>query len=243
MHVAMPAVCCRRRLCRRRRHRHSLPAALCRSPGKPQLAMLERWNTHFSTTVEQELFGCVGLAGLLVSGRLGTHSRCASRLTHVHAPAAGSISSWRRTPTPPTWAPRSGMPVWSSPNTLRRQAILPLTSSRRKSCLCKSCVRGGAAQARHAHLLVSASLHVQNSRRGDFSRHKIRGKQALELGAGMGLAGMALALLGAGERQWLDNRSRMRMPDKPGGDGAGAARRKCGFPGPRALRPLAAGGT
>lgn len=42
------------------------------------------------------------------------------------------------------------------------------------------------------------AIGLQNSRRGDFSRAKIRGKRALELGAGMGLAGMALALQGAG---------------------------------------------
>lgn len=34
-------------------------------------------------------------------------------------------------------------------------------------------------------------------RKGDFSRAKVRGKRGIELGAGMGLGGMALAMLGA----------------------------------------------
>ena len=37
----------------------------------------------------------------------------------------------------------------------------------------------------------------QNIRKGDFSRAKVSGKRAIDLGSGMGLAGLALALLGA----------------------------------------------
>ncbi|PRW45241.1 hypothetical protein C2E21_6339 [Chlorella sorokiniana] len=86
--------------------------------------MLERWNTHFSTTVNQELFGIdFQLAQDPNSSNLGTT-------------------------------------VWDAS-------------------------------------IVLAKYIEKNSRRGDFSRPKVRGKRALELGAGMGLAGMALALLGA----------------------------------------------
>lgn len=36
----------------------------------------------------------------------------------------------------------------------------------------------------------------QNIRKGDFSRPKVTGKRAIELGAGMGLAGLAFAMIG-----------------------------------------------
>lgn len=38
---------------------------------------------------------------------------------------------------------------------------------------------------------------MQNARKGEFSRANVKGKRAVELGAGPGLGGMALALLGA----------------------------------------------
>lgn len=37
---------------------------------------------------------------------------------------------------------------------------------------------------------------MQHSRKGDFSRAAVRGKQGIELGAGPGLAGIAFCLLG-----------------------------------------------
>ena len=37
---------------------------------------------------------------------------------------------------------------------------------------------------------------LQNARKGDFARHKMKGKRAIELGAGMGLGGLAFAMLG-----------------------------------------------
>ena len=40
------------------------------------------------------------------------------------------------------------------------------------------------------------SIHVlQGARRGELARHRLRGKRAIELGAGTGLAGLALAML------------------------------------------------
>ncbi|PSC70389.1 lysine methyltransferase METTL21D isoform X1 [Micractinium conductrix] len=85
--------------------------------------MLERWNTHFSTTVQQELFGI--------------------ELQLAQDPNSNNL----------------GTTVWDAS-------------------------------------IVLAKYIEKNSRRGDFSRQRVRGKRALELGAGMGLAGMALALLG-----------------------------------------------
>lgn len=37
-------------------------------------------------------------------------------------------------------------------------------------------------------------LPLQNLRKGEFSRAKLTGKKCIELGAGMGLGGMALAM-------------------------------------------------
>ncbi len=37
---------------------------------------------------------------------------------------------------------------------------------------------------------------LQNAKKGDFARHRLKGKRAIELGAGMGLGGFAFALLG-----------------------------------------------
>lgn len=37
---------------------------------------------------------------------------------------------------------------------------------------------------------------MQNAKRGDLARHRVKGKRGIELGAGMGLGGIALALLG-----------------------------------------------
>lgn len=45
--------------------------------------------------------------------------------------------------------------------------------------------------------IVLAKYFEKNARKGEFSRVKARGRRCVELGAGMGLAGMAFALLGA----------------------------------------------
>lgn len=90
----------------------------CRS-----VRMLERWNTHFSKVVEQELFNIT--------------------LQLSQDPSSNNL----------------GTTVWDAS-------------------------------------IVLAKYIEKNSRRGDFSRNKVRGKRVLELGAGMGLSGMAMALLG-----------------------------------------------
>ena len=46
------------------------------------------------------------------------------------------------------------------------------------------------------HHIADLCLH-QNMRKGDFSRAKVKGKRVLELGAGMGLGGIAFSMLGA----------------------------------------------
>ena len=37
---------------------------------------------------------------------------------------------------------------------------------------------------------------MQNAKKSDYARHRVKGKRAIELGAGMGLGGFAFALLG-----------------------------------------------
>lgn len=44
--------------------------------------------------------------------------------------------------------------------------------------------------------IVLAKYLEKNARNGTFARHKVKGKHAIELGAGMGLGGIALAILG-----------------------------------------------
>ncbi len=44
----------------------------------------------------------------------------------------------------------------------------------------------------HCHF----GLSLQNARKGDFARHRLKRKRAIELGAGMGLGGFAFAFLG-----------------------------------------------
>eukprot|EP00878_Enallax_costatus_P039629 GHUV01045490.1.p1 GENE.GHUV01045490.1~~GHUV01045490.1.p1 ORF type:complete len:172 (+),score=20.38 GHUV01045490.1:270-785(+) len=54
--------------------------------------------------------------------------------------------------------------------------------------------------------IVLAKYFEKNIRKGDFSRPKATGKRAVELGAGMGLAGLAFALIGmqlAGTTTWI----------------------------------------
>ena len=45
-------------------------------------------------------------------------------------------------------------------------------------------------------LQVATFSYLQNAKKGDFARHKMKGKRAIELGSGMGLGGFAIALLG-----------------------------------------------
>ncbi|KAG2496390.1 hypothetical protein HYH03_005617 [Edaphochlamys debaryana] len=84
----------------------------------------ERWNTHQTTLVEQEVFGSV--------------------LRFVQDPASEHL----------------GTTVWDAS-------------------------------------VVLAKWFEKNIRKGDFARAKVRHKKAIELGAGMGLAGMAFAMVGA----------------------------------------------
>ena len=119
--------------------------------------MLERWNTHFSTVVEQELFGVT--------------------LQLNQDPSSQNL----------------GTTVWD--------ASIVLAKYLEKVGVAGASGGGGSELAHPALLRASPTpLRLQNSRRGEYSRCKMRGKRALELGAGMGLAGMALAILGAGER-------------------------------------------
>ena len=39
-------------------------------------------------------------------------------------------------------------------------------------------------------------INVQNAKKGEFARHRLKGKRAIELGSGMGLGGFAFGLLG-----------------------------------------------
>ncbi len=50
--------------------------------------------------------------------------------------------------------------------------------------------------------IVLAHFLARNARKGEFARHKVKGKHALELGSGMGLGGLALAMLGELQYSW-----------------------------------------
>jgi Lysine methyltransferase len=49
---------------------------------------------------------------------------------------------------------------------------------------------------------VLAHFLARNARKGEFARHKVKGKHAVELGSGMGLGGLALAMLGELQQSW-----------------------------------------
>lgn len=200
--------------------------------------MLERWNTHFSTTVEQELFGCAGVSGTKGRQPLGRRvlpPACCTRHAAVPSLRCWSMaanltasSTIRRIDFQLAQDPNSsnlGTTVWDASIVLakyiekaRRLYMLNAWRCGVRAAgggiICSSMhaiaasplrlPRGCGATSHHCIPCVFSSacirpaIGLQNSRRGDFSRPKIRGKRALELGAGMGLAGMALALLGAG---------------------------------------------
>ncbi|GFR51417.1 hypothetical protein Agub_g13705, partial [Astrephomene gubernaculifera] len=142
----------------------------------------DRWNTHQTTMVEQEVFGTV--------------------LRFVQDPSSEHLGTtvWDASVVLAKWfeKARDHIPLAN----LTHENVFVIWYSMSDRCSAAQSRRCFGAHLAHplscfTRLPSLPTLGHQNIRKGEFARAKVRGKRAIELGAGMGLAGMAFAMVGA----------------------------------------------